>query len=86
LMAPHHGSKTSSTPVFLEFIDPNWAFAQTGYKNRYRHPSEVVIARYESLGLNLLNTSYTGALYWKFEGEKLDFGGERESNRRIWHR
>lgn len=85
-MAPHHGSKTSSTPVFLEFIDPNWAFAQTGYKNRYRHPSEVVIARYESLGLNLLNTSYTGALYWKFEGEKLDFGGERESNRRIWHR
>jgi competence protein ComEC len=86
LMAPHHGSKTSSTPIFLEFIDPQWAFAQTGYKNRYRHPSEPVIARYESLGLKLLNTSYTGALYWKFEGKKLDIVGERELNRRIWHR
>lgn len=85
-MAPHHGSKTSSTHQFLEGINPDWAFAQTGYQNRYRHPSREVIARYESRGLKLLNTSDTGALFWKFEGKKLYFDAWRESNRRIWHR
>jgi competence protein ComEC len=85
-MAPHHGSKTSSTHPFLEWIQPDWAFAQTGYQNRYRHPSREVIARYESRGLKLLNTSDTGALLWKFEGKNLQFRSWRDANRRIWHR
>lgn len=85
-MAPHHGSKTSSTLSFLDWIHPDWAFAQTGYQNRYRHPSREVIARYESRGLKLLNTSHTGALLWKIRGKNLDFEAWRDSNRRIWHR
>jgi len=86
LMAPHHGSKTSSTALFLETIAPAWAFSQSGYQNRYRHPSKEVIARYESRGLKLLDTSQTGGQTWFLEAGKFHFEGYREANRRIWHR
>ncbi|MGK0668166.1 ComEC/Rec2 family competence protein, partial [Serratia marcescens] len=38
LLAPHHGSGTSSTAPFLEAVKPQLALFQVGYRNRYRHP------------------------------------------------
>ena len=85
-MAPHHGSNTSSTPIFLNTLMPNWAFSQTGYKNRYRHPHPFVISRYQNMGISLLDTSQTGAQIWRFEQENMHFEDERNSKRRIWYR
>ena len=86
LMAPHHGSKTSSSAVFLNAIKPDWAFSQTGHKNRYNHPHPKIFSRYQEFGINLLDTSLTGAQIWKFEQEKMDLELFRNSVRRIWHR
>ena len=85
-MAPHHGSKTSSSLTFINLIVPDWAFAQTGYKNRYNHPHPEIFSRYQNFGINLINTSLTGAQIWNFEGEKMDLELFRNSVRRIWHR
>src|SRR5207245_2551312 len=34
LVVPHHGSKTSSTPAFIDAVQPRVAVFQAGYRNR----------------------------------------------------
>lgn len=62
LVAPHHGSKTSSSVAYLEALHPRLAIASTGYLNSYHHPSPAVVARYATLGIPLLDTPATGAV------------------------
>jgi competence protein ComEC len=62
LVAPHHGSKTSSSPAYLRALHPLLAIASTGYLNGYHHPAPEVVARYADLGIPLLNTPDTGAV------------------------
>jgi competence protein ComEC len=45
LMAPHHGSRSSSSPALLDTVAPSRVFAQAGYRNRYGHPDPVVVDR-----------------------------------------
>jgi competence protein ComEC len=62
LLAPHHGSGTSSTQPFLEAVHPELALFQVGYRNRYRHPKAQVYERYGALGIARLRTDETGAI------------------------
>jgi competence protein ComEC len=62
LVVPHHGSKTSSSPGYLEALQPRLAIASTGYLNGYGHPAPEVVARYAALGIPLLDTPATGAV------------------------
>jgi competence protein ComEC len=71
LMAPHHGSKTSSTPMLLEYLNPESAFSQTGYKNRYQHPHPDVVGRYQNQGIDLQDTVQTGAQIWRTQGSEI---------------
>lgn len=66
LIAPHHGSKTSSSAGYLEALHPQLAIASTGYLNGYHHPAPEVVARYAALGIPLLNTPGTGAVRMAF--------------------
>jgi competence protein ComEC len=65
LLAPHHGSKTSSSLAFLQTVQPQWVFIQAGYRNRYQHPAPAVMARYEALGLQTKATASCGAIRWQ---------------------
>lgn len=69
LMAPHHGSKTSSSPNFLAAVAPRLTLFQMGYRNRYGHPAAEVVARYQQLGLNTLRTDQTGAVQIKLDSQ-----------------
>jgi hypothetical protein len=51
LLAPHHGSGTSSTPAFLQAVHPSVGVFQVGYRNRYKHPKKEVYERYGQLGI-----------------------------------
>ncbi|MFZ4379719.1 MAG: DNA internalization-related competence protein ComEC/Rec2 [Polynucleobacter sp.] len=88
-MAPHHGSKTSSSEALLRRLGPDQAFAQNGYRNRYGHPHPTVIERYEAFGIPFTQTPETGAQVWGFSGRGK--GGihqwhQREASKRLWHR
>ena len=85
-MAPHHGSKTSSSEALLKRLRPDLAFAQNGYRNRYGHPHPTVIARYEALDIPFLQTPRTGAQVWRFDGSKALPLFWRAQGRRLWHR
>ncbi|MBA5687833.1 DNA internalization-related competence protein ComEC/Rec2 [Rugamonas apoptosis] len=68
LLAPHHGSGTSSTPAFLLAVHPRLAVFQVGYRNRYHHPKPEVYARYAALGIQRLRTDESGAVTLDFDG------------------
>lgn len=62
LVAPHHGSKTSSSVSFIQAVSPEMVIYPTGFLNAYRHPHPDIIARYTSLGSKQYNTAQDGAL------------------------
>lgn len=85
LLIPHHGSATSSSETFLDALQPNWAVAQAGYRNRYRHPNSKVVGRYVERGIPILETVHTGAQVWEFRGRELQRHHWRDLHRRSWH-
>ena len=71
LVAAHHGSKTSSTEGFLRAVQPDQVVIQAGRRNRYGHPSPLVLARLEALSMNWVATPACGAFVWSSEeGER----------------
>ena len=86
LVAPHHGSRTSSTEKWVREIMPDYVVFSTGYRNRYHFPHHVVVKRYRNLGAKTYNTAFTGALTFKFNGEEL-LPPEiyRVKMKRFWH-
>lgn len=88
-MAPHHGSKTSSSIALLNKLRPDQAFAQNGYRNRYGHPHPTITARYEDLGIPFYQTPQTGAQIWTFLAQDTTTAIPvfwRLSGKRLWHR
>jgi len=71
LLAPHHGSGTSSTPAFLDAVSPSIALFQVGYRNRYRHPKAEVVARYDERGIRVLRSDRAGAVVLRMDGRAL---------------
>ena len=65
LLVPHHGSKTSSSEVFLDAVQPREAWVQSGYRNRYGHPVPSVIQRYRDRGIVVHDSPHCGAMTWR---------------------
>lgn len=61
LKVPHHGSRYSSSPDFVDICEPDIAVFQVG-KNNYGHPSEEVIERYEAAGAEIFRNDTDGAV------------------------
>jgi competence protein ComEC len=45
LVAPHHGSRTSSSTAFLEAVRPRLSAVSAGHRNRFGHPHPEVLER-----------------------------------------
>ncbi len=82
LLVPHHGSKTSSTPAFIEAVAPQVALVQAGYRNRFGHPAPEVERRYGERGIALLRSDRCGA--WTWASAQVPTC-QREAARRYWH-
>jgi competence protein ComEC len=63
LLVPHHGSKTSSTPEFIEAVAPEIGLLSVGYRNRFHHPNPAVVGRYVQRRIELHRTDREGALH-----------------------
>ncbi|WP_137176057.1 DNA internalization-related competence protein ComEC/Rec2 [Massilia sp. HP4] len=84
LLAPHHGSGTSSTASFLQAVGPSLGIFQVGHRNRYRHPKKEVYERYAEHGIRRLRTDERGAVTLRF-GPGLEVESYRETRARYWH-
>jgi len=86
LVAPHHGSRSSSTEPFVRAIDPRWVVFSSGYQNRYGHPHPEVAARYRRHGTKLLRTAEGGALHFRLTPDGISVQSQREAAARYWRR
>ena len=84
LLAPHHGSRTSSSNALLDAVKPRWVLVQAGYRNAFGHPAPVVLARYAERGLNVRNSPACGAMHWR-SADPGQLLCERVRARRYWH-
>mgnify|MGYP005851998259 CR=1 FL=1 len=62
LLAPHHGSNTSSTKFFLDKINPESVIISCGFNNRYKFPHPDVLERYRQRGMQVFRTDTQGAV------------------------
>jgi competence protein ComEC len=87
LLAPHHGSRTSSSYALIRAVEPRWVVFSAGHSNRFNHPHPNVVARYRELAVEPVYTSRAGAVRFVFDKQH---GGHRDWNwrdsaRRFWH-
>jgi competence protein ComEC len=84
LVAPHHGSKSSSSLDFLQAVSPNLIAIPAGHLNRFGFPHQLVLDRYRQLALPWLNTADQGAISMRSEDGGLQIVAERELHKRYW--
>lgn len=85
LVAPHHGSNSSSTPDFLEAVDPDYVLFPVGYRNRFGFPKREVEERYLKLGVAALNVAEEGAIRFRVQDRITPPERYRHIMRRYWH-
>lgn len=86
LLVPHHGSKYSSSPDFLETVQPSYALVSAGYRNRFSHPSSETLERLEQVDARVLMTSELGTLSFVMGNGDQGITGYRQQQRKYWHR
>jgi competence protein ComEC len=62
LKVAHHGSKTASTPAFLNVVKPSVAIVSAGAGNPYGHPARSTLDRLASTGARVLRTDTDGSV------------------------
>lgn len=70
LKVPHHGSKTSSSTLFLGKVSPTDAIISVGDNNPYGHPFQDVVERYQKNRITVHRTDEDDAVIFRSEGEK----------------
>jgi len=85
LIAPHHGSKTSSTAAFLEAVQPELVLIPAGYRSQFGHPHKKVLLRYQAAQAKWLNTADSGAITINIEAGRFTVQTWRRLAGRYWH-
>ena len=62
MVAPHHGSDTSSSSIFLKQVNPEYIIISAGYQNRFGFPEADVLQRYEKNQINKYRTDVSGSV------------------------
>jgi len=66
MVAPHHGSRTSSSEALIDAVRPRWVSLQAGYRSRFGHPHPEILARYAQRGARVIRSDWSGAARWRF--------------------
>ncbi len=85
LVAPHHGSRSSSTPAFIHAVRPDWVLFATGYRNRFGFPRPDIVARYRAAGVRYMDSATAGAIEVCIgDRQGVRVSGWRQRRKRVW--
>ena len=85
IIAPHHGSKTSSTVDFVQAVGAKQAIFTVGYLNRFKHPKPMIEKRFEESGALIYRSDYRGALKLSFNAaQRVQIESWREVQQKYW--
>ncbi len=83
LLAPHHGSKTSSSEALLDAVAPRIVLVQAGYRNRFGHPAAPVVQRYVQRHADVIDSPHCGASLWRSD-QPDSVACQRQAQERYW--
>ena len=72
LKVTHHGSNTSSTPLFLSRFRPKIAVIQCGADNPYGHPTPETLERLQRTGAKIFRNDEHGDVIVTIKDQKVD--------------
>lgn len=73
LKVGHHGSHTSTSPLFVEAVAPLYALISDGKNNRYGHPHEDTLSTLSTFGSEIFRTDILGSIIMKSDGQNIRF-------------
>ena len=79
LIVAHHGSRTSSTPAFLDAVHPREAIISAGWRNQFGFPHQVVLERLEAIRAHVRRTDLCGAVEITTKGNSYHIDTCRDS-------
>ncbi|WP_308318814.1 DNA internalization-related competence protein ComEC/Rec2 [Marinobacter sp. F4206] len=77
VLAPHHGSRTSSSVNWVDSLSPDVVIYSAGYRHRFGHPHPMVTARYRSRGGRSFSTACSGMLILAIDHNRLTIKEKR---------
>lgn len=85
LVAPHHGSLSSSTSDFIAAVGARHVIFTTGFLNRWGFPRTDIVERYLASSSNVYQTDKTGAISIECNKLECQLQSYRQENPRIWY-
>ena len=85
ILAPHHGSKTSSSTAFIEQVKPQFVVFSQGWLNRWGFPHGHVAERYRNAGSQAMLVSESGYLRFDITSDGIRTYAYRESQQSRWY-
>ncbi|MFC3120269.1 DNA internalization-related competence protein ComEC/Rec2 [Agaribacter flavus] len=85
LIAPHHGSRSSSSQAFVEKIRPKYVLITTAKNNQWEHPHPDVVARYRSVGAELVHIGEQGAVTFDLTKPQIKVTSYRKHLYNRWY-
>lgn len=85
LFVPHHGSSTSSTPLFIRKVQPTLALVSSARYSPWKIPSDKVYLRYAKHNIQWLNTAEEGQITICFKKEKMKISRYRKDINPRWY-
>ena len=83
LVAAHHGSRTSTSAVWLDTLQPTLVAIQAGWRNPYGHPHADVLRRLHHRRIAVAATPTCGAITWRSDAPG-QWQCERARRRFYW--
>jgi competence protein ComEC len=72
LKAGHHGSRSSTSEEFLEYVKPNYAIISAGVMNKFHHPHKDIVERFNQNKISIVRTDKSGAIMFRADGYKIE--------------
>lgn len=83
LQVCHHGSRESSSELFLSKVKPEYAVIQCGAGNSYGHPHEEVLERLSVYTSEIYTTDTDGTIVFESDGEGMNIKKEKSDNNNV---
>ncbi|PJI09496.1 MULTISPECIES: ComEC/Rec2 family competence protein [Clostridium] len=87
LKIAHHGSRTSSSDEFLNYIDPKYAVISCGKGNDYGHPHKQTVDKLKKRHIPVYRTDENGTIVCTSDGKNIKFSctpGDYKSGERNY--
>jgi len=79
LKVGHHGSSTSTSAKFLEYVSPKYAIISVSKDNKFNFPKSDVIARLETVGASIMTTAKLGSIVMSVDAKSEIIFAEEEN-------